>query len=148
MEINFSRPFIGSMQHFEAWYPIISYHLPNIAIHIHCIHCHLAALSRGQQRSVGRVVSKDWQGNLRPFIYDDSQMVLAIPIWHRIAAGLMDVMGGFRKKNATKHGPSKAPGNRKHRGFDVFFKRPPDKFLQCMMMCFVGVCLMFSDVFL
>ena len=31
---------------------------------------------------------QDWQGNLRPFIYDDSQMVLAIPIWHKCAARL------------------------------------------------------------
>jgi hypothetical protein len=60
--------------------------------------------------SVGRV-SKDWQGNLRPFIYDDSQMVLAIPIWHRIAAG--QILEGSLKilKNAT-HMSIMSPGKR------------------------------------
>lgn len=35
---------------------------------------------------VHRNFLQDWQGNLRPFIYDDSQMVLAIPIWHKCAS--------------------------------------------------------------
>ena len=43
-----------------------------------------------------------------------------------------------------------APGKRQEienmGGLMSLYKWPPDKFLQCMMMCFVGVCLMFSDV--
>ncbi|CAJ1401310.1 unnamed protein product [Effrenium voratum] len=46
---------------------------------------------------------EDWQGNLQPYIYDDSQMVLAIPFWHRcIHIRLIPVKKRFIKEFKTK----------------------------------------------
>ena len=48
---------------------------------------------------------QDWQGNLQPYIYDDSQMVLAIPFWHRcIHIRLIPVKKRFIKEFKTKAG--------------------------------------------
>ncbi|CAL1162940.1 unnamed protein product [Cladocopium goreaui] len=66
----------------------------------------LLALSSMKRVTPGHVgLIEDWQGNLRPFIYDDSQMVLAIPIWHRIVnIRLIPVKKRFIKEYSTKDG--------------------------------------------
>mmetsp|Transcript_44316 Transcript_44316/g.103570 ORF Transcript_44316/g.103570 Transcript_44316/m.103570 type:complete len:199 (+) Transcript_44316:21-617(+) len=48
---------------------------------------------------------EDWQGALRPYIYDDSQLVLAIPFWHRlINMRLIPVKKRYIKEFKTKDG--------------------------------------------
>ncbi|CAE7900154.1 unnamed protein product [Symbiodinium microadriaticum] len=48
---------------------------------------------------------EDWQGTLRPYIYDDSQLVLAIPFWHRlINMRLIPVKKRYIKEFKTKDG--------------------------------------------
>eukprot|EP00439_Symbiodinium_sp_Y106_P018822 s737_g2.t1 len=49
---------------------------------------------------------EDWQGALRPYIYDDSQLVLAIPFWHRlINMRLIPVKKRYIKEFKTKDAP-------------------------------------------
>eukprot|EP00440_Ansanella_granifera_P074414 gb/GFBE01080753.1/.p1 GENE.gb/GFBE01080753.1/~~gb/GFBE01080753.1/.p1 ORF type:complete len:200 (+),score=49.73 gb/GFBE01080753.1/:1-600(+) len=63
----------------------------------------LMSLKRVTPGHVGLI--EDWQGNLRPYIYDDGQLVLAIPFWHKcINMRLIPVKKRFIKEYKTKDG--------------------------------------------
>jgi len=48
---------------------------------------------------------EDLNGNVRPYVYDDSQLVLAIPIWeHCVNVRLIPVKKRFIKEYQTKDG--------------------------------------------
>lgn len=61
----------------------------------------LSSMKRVTPGHVGLI--EDWNGNLRPYIYDDSQLVLSIPIWQRcINMRLIPVKKRFIKEYKTK----------------------------------------------
>lgn len=61
----------------------------------------LGSLRRVTPGHVGLL--EDWQGNLQPYIYDDSQMVIAPPIWYRIVnIRLIPVKKRFIKEYKSK----------------------------------------------
>ncbi|CAE7374759.1 unnamed protein product [Symbiodinium pilosum] len=63
----------------------------------------LLSMKRVTPGHVGLI--EDWQGTLRPYIYDDSQLVLAIPFWHRlINMRLIPVKKRYIKEFKTKDG--------------------------------------------
>lgn len=61
----------------------------------------LTSMKRVTPGHVGLI--EDWNGNLRPYVYDDSQLVLAIPIFQRlINMRLIPVKKRFIKEYKTK----------------------------------------------
>mmetsp|Transcript_108054 Transcript_108054/g.304394 ORF Transcript_108054/g.304394 Transcript_108054/m.304394 type:complete len:199 (-) Transcript_108054:150-746(-) len=63
----------------------------------------LGSMKRVSPGHVGLI--EDLNGNLRPYVYDDSQLVIAIPIWQRcINIRLIPVKKRFIKEYKTKDG--------------------------------------------
>mmetsp|Transcript_77143 Transcript_77143/g.136128 ORF Transcript_77143/g.136128 Transcript_77143/m.136128 type:complete len:199 (-) Transcript_77143:86-682(-) len=77
--------------------------LARLTIGLSSVSLALYSMKRVTPGHVGLI--EDWQGNLQPHIYDDGQLVLAIPFWHKmINMRLIPVKKRFIKEYKTKDG--------------------------------------------